>query len=227
MKAASRQETFPDNPVLNAIIGRVGELAVINGNLLSASAGEKLHSLLVTSSIPGEGRTTTCLSMAYALATLTNQRILLVDGHIVKPGIHRHFQLEKTPGLTDFVLSETPLQDAIHPTQFTNLSLMPCGTEVEHSMDVFTSPRFKLLKEQALQKFDYLIMDGPAFLSSSDVTVAASHFDGVILVIQSNRTKRDVVKLVSDNITKVGGRVLGVALNRRRYYIPQFLYRWV
>lgn len=225
MKATSGQDLFPGNPILSTILKRVGELAVINGNLLSASEGKKKRSLLVTSSIPGEGCTTTCLSMAYSLSTLTNQRILLLDGHINKPQLHALLEIDTEAGLTDYALSTIPEEEAIYPTRFSNLFLMPRGKQTEHSMDVFTSPRFQGIRDGLAHKYDYLIMDSPPFLTSSDVTVAVSHFDAVVLVVQCNRTKKEVVELVIDKISKAGGRVLGIVLNRREYYIPKFLYR--
>lgn len=224
MNALKREKIFPKNPVLSTILGRVGELAVINGSLLSASGGKKIQTILVTSSTPGEGRTTTCISMAYSLSTLTNQRILLVDGHLSKPQMHQQLDMSQGPGLTDYILSSTPVEDVIYPTRFSNFFLMPCGTSISHSMDVFTSPKFTVLIKELTKQYDYIVFDGPPFLTSSDVTVAAPHFDGLILVVQCERTKREVATLVTEKIGNVGGRVLGVVLNRRQYYIPKFLY---
>ncbi|MEO5378834.1 MAG: CpsD/CapB family tyrosine-protein kinase [Magnetococcus sp. DMHC-6] len=212
--------------VIERVLTQVGDLAVVNGNLFTASAGRQLQTILVTSGVRGEGKTLGSIGLGYALGSLANHRVLLVDGSIGKPGLDGLFQLDPAPGLTDYILSdEFSCEAVIHKTSLKNVDVLCSGTQIAHSMDVFTSPHFGEKLSALAKAYRFLIFDTPAFLTCSDVSIAVSKFDGVLLVLACEQTKTEVTQLVLEKIDKVGGRVLGVILNRRKYYIPKFLYK--
>ncbi|OSM07105.1 putative capsular polysaccharide biosynthesis protein [Magnetofaba australis IT-1] len=204
-----------------------GALAGVKASLRSVSREEETRSVLVASSVSKEGASTTAVSMAYALAALGRSRVLLVDGNYDAPQLHQLFNLPIGPGFSDVVTRDVDPQSVIHASEFKGLDVMTSGSAPDRSLDVFESDQFDPVIDALEQSYDYLIMDCAPFLKASDTLLAAQSFDGVILTIRCESTKREVVNLVQSKIAKVGGDVLGVVLNRRRFYLPRFLYGWL
>lgn len=207
-----------------------GELSNIDGNLISAAAGQEPGTLLITSAIEQEGKSITALSMAYALATFEDARVLLIDGHLEKARLAKLFHVKTSPGLSDLVLarenSNIPKpSELFHSTEFDNLYLLPAGSNAYKSIDVYKAHSFEHKLCHLNDQFDYVIFDAPPFLGSSSISQIAHYFDGVILVIACESTTWEVAKLVKNKINNVGGKLFGAVLNRRDYYIPKMLYK--
>ncbi|AGW13736.1 CpsD/CapB family tyrosine-protein kinase [Megalodesulfovibrio gigas] len=204
------------------LVKNTREMALAEGNLLSAGKGAR--SLFVTSSFKGEGKTTAALSLAYGLTINGSATVLLVDGNPTAPLLHQLFQVETAPGFTEFLQGGVQLADLIRGTDVRNLAVMPFGSsglEISHIL------KANLLQERLTQlqeHFDYIIMDGGPVMSSSEVNVLAGQFDGVVLVVECEKTKWEVVQSAVERLRLVNGKVLGVVLNKRRYYIPAALY---
>jgi capsular exopolysaccharide synthesis family protein len=162
--------------------------------------------------------------MAYGLSTNANAKVLLVDGNPYSPKIHELFNVNRSPGLSDMLLSKAEYNELLIRTEYENLAIIPNGTKVSNMIDIFRSETFKDKLNFLKQRVDYLILDGPSVLSSSDASVISKHFDGVILVVECEKTRWEVVQLAKDRIDKIGGNILGIILNRRKYYIPKALY---
>lgn len=201
------------------------ELSALKGNLLSSQKGGALKNLLVTSSTPGEGKTVTAISIAYALAE-TRAKVLLIDGNLRCPSIHTHFNLDLTPGLSDVFLSDAKFTEVIKATELKNLSVMSAGTKIYHSVDVFNADSFEEKLNYLKDHFDYVILDGHSILVSSDVSMVANYFDGIVLVVECEKTSGDVFEKAKKKINMIGGNIVGIVLNRRQYYIPKKFYKW-
>lgn len=207
------------------------ELANIEGNLLSAAAGMEAHTILITSAVEEEGKSVTALNMAYALATFADARVLLIDGNLYAPSLCSLFHIQDSPGLSDIILalekkSALPKRnDLFHATEIDNLYLMSSGAQVDKNIDVYKSISFEHKLSHVKDQFDYVIFDGPAFLGSSSVSQIAHYFDGMILVVKCESTTWEVVKLVKNKISQVGGKLFGAVLSRREYYLPKILYK--
>jgi len=200
------------------------ELAMAHGNLLSANRGKEVRSLLVTSCHAGEGKTSAALSLAYATSRHARQRVLLIDGNASSPTLCDLLGTHTSPGLIDVVFKGTRIEHAIQPTDLPNVSVLPYGNGATSSLAVFRSPAFATTIKAMQAQFDLLIFDGPALLVSSDASLASPHFDGVVLVVACEDTQWGVAQHVTGKIESVGGRMLGVILNRRRYYVPTSVY---
>ena len=240
------------------------ELSNIEGNLLSAASGQESVTVLITSAVEQEGKSIAAISMAYALATFADARVLLIDGDLYSSSLSSLFHIEQSPGLSDLILgheksdlyhslsslfhikqspedsdlmpaeeispSHIPPNipkesDLYHLTEFDNLFLLPGGSPVKNNIDVFKEDSFQHKLNHFKEQFDFVIFDGPPFLGSSSVSQIAHYFDGLILVVQCESTNWEVVKLVKNKITQVGGNIFGAVLNRREYYIPKILYK--
>ncbi len=116
------------------------------------------------------------------------------------------------------------LAEAIRATELRNLNLLPCGSDPVGCAESLDAATFARVIRDLASHHDYLVMDGDSVLASSDVWVLGKHFDGVLLVVECERTKWEVVDLSREKISRAGGTVLGVILNKRKYYVPKAFY---
>jgi len=206
------------------LMQNLGAFAGIQGGLLSASENREVRSILVTSCNRGEGKTVAASGMAFTLAGHANADVLLMDGNFAAPALHDLFGVPREPGLSDFLTTDIALEDVVCPTNVPRLLLMPCGRAATTLFDITRSDAFKKQLASLRSKFDFLICDGSSVFGSSDASLIAGFFDGVVLVVECERTRWEVVRDAKERLTKAGGKILGVALNKRRYYIPKALY---
>lgn len=202
----------------------LGALAGVQGSIVSAAENRDVHTILVTSSNRGEGKTVTATGMAFSLANHGNAQVLLVDGNFAAPTLHEHFSIPRQPGLSEFLTSDIGLEDVACPTDDPRIMILPNGDSRLTLFDITRAQPFVQRLASLKGKFDYVIWDGSAVFSSSDASIVASLFDGVLLVVECERTRWEVVQDAKERLTKAGGKLLGVALNRRRYYIPKAIY---
>ncbi|MCC6347288.1 MAG: CpsD/CapB family tyrosine-protein kinase [Nitrospirales bacterium] len=199
------------------------ELASIEGNILSMTgSGRDLKTLLVTSCHPREGKTLSAISIAYGLFQETNLKVLLVDGNLRAPRLNALFSVAEEPGFADFVMKDA--DNVFRETEFENFMVMPHGSATANPLDIYRSPLFGGKVEMLRSMFDYVVFDGGPILGTSDMSVAARHFDGVLVVLECERTKWEILEMAVTKIRKLRGNVIGTVMNRRKYYIPRYLY---
>lgn len=195
------------------------------GNLLSASGGQIPQTLLITSCNSGEGKTTSVAGIGVSMAARGTNNVLLVDAHIRQPRLHSLFELENSPGLAEVVLMNLSWQEAIRIYSDSNLHVLSAGKHSENPLLIFRSPRFASTLEELKEHYNCIIFDGPPFLSAPECAHIAPMFQGVLLVVACEQTRWQLVSLVKSKIETAHGKVLGCIMNRRKYYIPNFLYR--
>ncbi len=178
--------------------------------LLLAGDGPIPHTLALTSSRPGEGKTTTAVNLAAAFAA-AGKRTLLVDADLRRPGLHRFFGL-RNRGLVDLLTSGT-LESAVQATRVERLSLLAAGTRSEHPNELLSSPRFRSLIAEARRSFDLVLVDTSPLLAVVDALMVVSCVDGTLVVVQRGATSSAAVDRACNMIEDSGGKVLGVLLN--------------
>jgi polysaccharide biosynthesis transport protein len=159
-----------------------------------------------------EGKSTTACNLATSWAK-SGQRILVVDADMRRPSQHRLFGLENRLGLGNYLKGEATLDEIIHPTSVSNLSLTPAGSAATDMVSLLHSKTMKHLVEVAKERFDVVIFDSPPILGVSDASIIASLVDGLIVVVQHRRFPRSMLLRVKKAIQNVGGDILGVVLN--------------
>lgn len=223
------QDLVEDPPCLSEederhLQNNLGELAMAQGNLLSLSKGRPVKSIYITSCLNGEGKTQAAISLAHGLA-INKARVLLVDGNPRAPVLSRRYRSTGVPGLCECLAdSVPPPADMPRVTKYPNLHLMPFGGNGHGRPDLLKDNHLELFLEAYGKIYDYIIMDGHS-LTGSDTNIVACKFDGILMAVQCCRTKWEMVKQASQKMTLMGGSVLGVILNKRQYYIPNFIYK--
>lgn len=192
-------------------------------SLQFSSIDDTLHSMLVTSATPGEGKTTTAANLAVVLAQ-SGRSVILVDADIRKPQQHKVFELPKSPGLTDaMVATNTPLAFFLRETEVPNLRIMTSGKEAPNPAELLGSKRMKQLIESLRAEAEVLVFDAPPLLAVTDAQILASDVQGVLLVVNTEKTPRAVVVRAAEALMRGNGRLFGAVLNRlarspRGYY---------
>lgn len=213
-----------DASLKQVLMANLGALAGVQGSLVSAAQNREVRSILVTSPNRHEGKTFTAIGIAYALANHANAQVLLVDANFSDPKLHEHFGVPRQPGFSDFLTTDVGLEDVVCQTDSPSLLVMPQGSGTATLFDVTRANTFAAKLASLRDKFDYVICDGSAIFSSSDASLIAAHFDGVVVVVECEHTRWEVGQDAKERLAKAGGRILGVVLNKRQFYIPQAFY---
>ena len=198
------------------------ELSQVEGNILGVQKG--VRTFYVTSCFNGEGKTTSAIQMAYALASNSTEKVLLIDGNLKAPKVHELFGAGPSPGLTELLTSACKPREALRKTRYKNLSIMTVGSNDPDSSNLLRERSLEPLLKALQDFYRYIVFDGQSVYGTSDMTIVANQFDGVFIVVESERTKWDAVQTAMEKIRNVDGRVLGAILNKRKYYIPKLLY---
>jgi len=187
-----------------------------------------VKAIMIAATTHGEGATTTSAILASMLARSGHSKILLVDANLRTPALDGVFNDAESPeGLTDVIASDKPVETAIYQTNFSNLFLLPVGRPHSSPSYLFDGDPISSLLVTLKERFDFIIFDGAPLDGYSESFFLAAKVDGVILVLESERTKKQVVKKIKKELEWGPINVLGVVLNKKRKYIPAVLERFI
>ena len=185
--------------------------------------GERPRLLLVTSSIPNDGKSMTAANLAINIAN-GGSRVLLVDSDLRKGTLHARFKISAQPGFTEVLSSDLNWTEAVQPVGVANLFLLPRGASTQRSSDLLLGlTTEKFLKEAAAQ-YEYVLLDTPPVMAADDVSSLASLVDGVIFVIRAEHTSARVARAALDNLYQRKARVLGLVFNAVRASGSEYYY---
>jgi polysaccharide biosynthesis transport protein len=183
-------------------------------NIEFASLDDPARIILITSSIPGEGKTTTAANLAAVFAQ-TGHSTLLVDADLRKPGAHKIFDLPNTNGLTDLLRSEeVRVQDVAQPTEQEHLSVLTTGPLPPNPSELLRSTRMRAVIARLATSAEFVVIDSPPLQAVTDAAILSALVDGTVLVVDAGRTRSGAARNGREALTYVGARVLGVTLNR-------------
>lgn len=183
-------------------------------NILFSSLDKPIHTLLITSAEPTPEKSLTAANLAVTMAQ-AEQRVLLVDCDLRQPMLHTIFGLANDQGLTSAILDQdAPL--AIQSTEVPGLSLLPSGPLPPRPADLLGSRRMEGLLHRLRQAADIVIFDTPPVQNVTDALVLSTRVDGVLLVVQAGRSRRDRVREARQKLEKVKANLLGVVLSNAR-----------
>ena len=170
-------------------------------------------SLLVTSSRPGEGKSTTSASIALNFAQL-GCKVLLIDGDLRNPSQHKVFRIENSAGLSNYLAGSDEASDLVKTTGVGGVSLMTTGPLPPNPAELLGGPRFATLLANAMEVYDVVIVDGPPVMGLADSPIIASIAHGTLLVIEAGKTRRGVVRDAVKRLEFARARIVGTLLNK-------------
>ncbi|MCG3142708.1 MAG: Iron-sulfur cluster carrier protein [Anaerolineae bacterium] len=205
------------------------EYRTLRTNLRYAGIENPGGALLITSANPGEGKTTTATNLALAMAQ-AGKRVALVDADLRRPNLHRVFELDNANGLTSLFLDQPPtLDEVLRETAIPGLVVLTSSEPPPNPAELLDSRRMTEILQALRQKFDVVILDSPPALVVADASILASRCSGVLLVVDSGRTRTEAARQVIETMNRSQVKVLGVALNRvggrGRGYYYQYNYK--
>ncbi len=184
----------------------------IRSALLLNPSGRPFKILAVTSSVPKEGKTTTCANLATSFAQ-TGYKVLLVDVDLHRGGIHRVFGLQAGRGLTDLLLGRLAIDDVVQHTSVPGLDMIGTGAFPDNPAELVLRKEMKQFLAEASARYDLVILDAPPVLVVSESTVIAAQADGTLMVVWSGRTSRKLVHVSVRQLLSRGATLLGCVLN--------------
>jgi receptor protein-tyrosine kinase/non-specific protein-tyrosine kinase len=181
------------------------------------------NTILVTSSCKGEGKSITSANLASAIASKLDNTVLLVDCDLRKPSLHTYFGIKPEVGLSEYLLGEIDLSEALINTGIGNMVFLPAGNPPENPAELLTSKKMQNLIEELKNRYSnrYIIIDSSPLLSTAEPAALASEADGVLLVVRERFAPRKEVEHALSILH--GANILGIVLNcddaqPRRYY---------
>lgn len=175
---------------------------------------QHLHSIVVTSASPAEGKTFTAVNLALAQAQLAENPVLLADLDLRRPVIHNLFRAERSPGFSDFLLDGAPLESCVRKIGNTNLYFMPAGSPVKNPLELLNLRQVKALIDSLPKIFNWVIIDTPPLLFSADANLLSTLTDGTVMVVRIGATSYDNVIRAMQSLCE--NNVLGIVANGAR-----------
>ena len=195
-------------------------------SVLLSTAGRPPKTILVTSSVPAEGKTTTAINMALSLA-LTGVKVLVIDADMRRPCVHTRFNIAKRQGLSSILSSEmgeAEIGALIERQEQSGLYLLTAGPIPPNPAELIGSVQMRRLLVSLEPTFDYILIDSPPIASFTDGVLLSSLVDGVLLVVHGGKSTRDVVRRAQQLLLDVGAKILGVVLNNIHLHSHDYYY---
>lgn len=184
---------------------------VLRTNIQYSSIDKKIKRMLVTSSEPGEGKSTTTGNLALTFSQ-DEKRVLLIDCDLRKPSIHKKFRISNNIGLSDVILDNSKLDKALIKRN-DYLDILPAGKVPPNPSELLGSKALENLLDELGKKYDVIILDTPPVHAVTDAQILSTKVDGVILVVRAERTKKESVISAKAALDKVNANILGTVLN--------------
>lgn len=202
--------------------GASEDYRVLRTNLLYALVDAPPKVIAITSPGAAEGKSTTCANLAVTLSQ-ANKSTLLIDCDLRKPTMHRLFRLRNFVGVVDTLAGEYSLSE-IWQEPLPGLKVVTAGSVPPNPAELLGSKRFAQLVEREREEFDYVLIDAPPIGLASDPVILATQADGVLLVLDSQSTRRAALREAVRNLETVGAKVLGTIMNNVKVTKPGYYY---
>jgi succinoglycan biosynthesis transport protein ExoP len=193
-------------------------------SLLLSSAGQPPKTILITSSQPSEGKTTTAINTAFMLAQ-TGADVLIIDCDLRRPRLHANFDLPNSAGLTNLLSGESDLDGLIQTyDKQPNLKVLTSGPVPPNPAELLGSDEMRKLLGLLSVRFAHIIIDSPPAISFTDASILSTMVDGVVLVVHGGRSSRAVVRRAKQQLIDVGAHIFGVVLNNVKLETQDYYY---
>jgi capsular exopolysaccharide synthesis family protein len=186
---------------------------MLRSTLLLSRAGEPARTILLTSATRGEGKSTTLVNTAIVFAQM-GARVLIIDADLRRPRCHRLLDVESGAGLTEVLAGHVAPEQAVHPTPAENLFVITSGASAPNSAELLGSKKMADTLSRLLEQFDYVFIDSSPVLAVSDAVLLATMVEGVVLVVDGQKTPKQLVRDARSRLNNPKTKILGALLNR-------------
>ncbi len=203
---------------------------ILRTNLAFSAAARPMKSLLVTSTIPQEGKTTTCINLGITLSQ-QGHKVIILDCDFRRPKLHHYFRdfvKNDHSGLTDVLINRIKLKDAILESPFERFYFVPSGTIPSNPAELLGSERMTETVADLKNIYDFILIDAPPALGIADARVLGKICDAILVVVMTGKTNRDAILEVKEELERAGEKIIGYVLNgvdvTQRYYRHRYYY---
>jgi capsular exopolysaccharide synthesis family protein len=184
----------------------------IVANIEFANIDNDIKTIMVTSSIAGEGKTTTVCNLACVMTDL-KKNILIIDMDLRKPTVHKHFKISNKIGLTDLLMNKDDYKSYINKV-YPRLDVLTTGKIPANPIEVIASKALKDMLKELSENYDYIFLDTPPLLMVSDPITIATFSDAVILTVSYGETEKEAAKKSIDSLNQINANIVGTVLNK-------------
>jgi protein-tyrosine kinase len=184
-------------------------------NIQFASVDKEIKTIMVSSSGPAEGKSTICPNLAVVMGQ-AGKRTLLIDANMRRPSIHDTFRMLNSEGLSNILVGQKNLDELIQESGINNLDILTSGPIPPNPAELLSSKAMSRLIETVHDLYDIVVFDTPALIAVSDGLILGSQVDGVLLIIDSGGTSRDMGLKAKSLLNKAKANILGCVLNNRK-----------
>ena len=181
--------------------------------------------ILVLSCNEGEGTSTIAVNLSRIFSQEINSTTLLINANLRNYELDKVFKLKKMPGLTDLISNDIEFRDAIKKSAIENLYILNAGKRVSNPKTILDSRALGQYIEKFKKHYQFIIIDSAPIIPYSDSLIVASKVDIVLLIIEAEKTRWEVAQEAVKKLSAAGVEVFGIILNKKRYYIPNILYK--
>jgi len=187
------------------------QFRTLRSRLYQLRSDQSLQTLLITSALPGEGKTFVTSNLGQAIVRQHERRALIIDGDLRRSNMHTLLGAPSSPGLSDYLKGDADLLSVIQQGLLGNMCFIPGGNAVANPTELLANGRLKILLERVARAFDWILIDSPPYLPVADANILADSCDGVLLVVKARSTPSEVVGKAGRELH--GRNVLGVIMN--------------
>jgi len=213
--------TFSDNNIDRNLVAFINpnsfeaeQFKLLRTNLLFPVSGKPRRTIMITSAVPGEGKSFVAANLAVSIAQGINEHVLLIDCDMRMPSIHRSFGFGKVQGLSDYLANGASLSSSLLKTKVEKLTILPGGKPQHNPAELLSSEKMSQLLAEVKTRYSdrYIIIDSPPPQLTAETGAIARQVDGIIIVVKFGSTRRE---LVGDTLEKLDKKkIVGVIVNR-------------
>lgn len=192
-------------------------------NVQFTGVDSKTKKIMITSSGPREGKSTTVANLAVSIAQ-TGKSVLVIDADLRNPTQHKLFQLTNNAGLSSFLVSDQDSQEFIKETTVPDVKILTGGPIPPNPAELVGSKRMKRLIQEVSERFDVVLIDTPPIIAVTDAAIIAQEVDGVILVLAAGEVNKEYAIRAKEQLDKVGAKILGAVLNKADMKTSEYYY---
>ena len=187
---------------------------MLRTNIEFSNLDQDLKTIVVTSSKQNEGKTTIVANLAVSFAHLENKKVLIIDGDLRNPSIHRMFNITNSYGLTDVLTGKKSLETCLQTCELKNLHIMTTGVVPPNPSEMLSSNKMKNFIELMKEHYDYIFIDSPPIGIITDAGIISTYVDGTVMVVSSREVDIELAKIAKERIDKVNANIIGAVLNK-------------
>lgn len=188
----------------------------IRTNIEFSNIDRKKNIILLTSTQPDEGKTTVICNLAEVFAKLEHTKVLLIDGDLRNPSVHKQFSISNRIGLTDILLGNSSFEECVRKVDSVNFEILSCGQVPPNPSEILGSQKMKDFINSLKDKYDYIFIDSPPVGVVTDASIISTYSDGVIMIIGWEEVSLDSVKTAKNRLEMVNANILGTIVNKYR-----------